>query len=142
MWLCTLESDKPTGSHRNQIRVVPASFEIPTPPHMNSLLKLTPTTPVPPFTISDLLADLDNLRAWNLDRANPVIQLTWGPTIKIPCSFASKGLQITGPPQGEATRSSAGASFRGTSLTRAYHCVGFRDFIVLKSALSRPKVAL
>jgi len=31
---------------------------------MHSLLKLTPTTPVPAFTISELLANVDNLRAW------------------------------------------------------------------------------
>ena len=72
-------------------------------------LLVTPTTPVPPFTISELLADLDNLRTKELltvSNTRP-FNLLGLPTISVPCGFTSKslpiGMQITGPPGGEAT---------------------------------------
>jgi aspartyl-tRNA(Asn)/glutamyl-tRNA(Gln) amidotransferase subunit A len=72
-------------------------------------LVVTPTTPVPPFTISELVADLDNLFTKELLtlRNTPPFNLLGLPTISIPCGFTSKGLpigmQITGPRGGETT---------------------------------------
>ena len=72
-------------------------------------LIITPTTPVPPYTISQLLGDLDNLRAKELltVRNTRPFNLLGLPTISIPCGFTQRGLpigiQITGPPGGEAT---------------------------------------
>jgi aspartyl-tRNA(Asn)/glutamyl-tRNA(Gln) amidotransferase subunit A len=72
-------------------------------------LVVTPTTPVPPFTISELLADLDHLRAKEVLTAPNTrpFNLLGLPTVSVPCGFTSKGLpigmQITGPPGGEAT---------------------------------------
>jgi aspartyl-tRNA(Asn)/glutamyl-tRNA(Gln) amidotransferase subunit A len=72
-------------------------------------LVVTPTTPVPPSTISELLADLDNLRTKELLtlRNTRPFNLLGLPTISVPCGFTSKGLpigmQITGPPWSEAT---------------------------------------
>lgn len=70
---------------------------------------VTPTTPVPPFTIKELLADLDNLRAKEV-LASPntrPFNLLGLPTVSVPCGFTSKGLpigmQISGPPGGEET---------------------------------------
>ena len=70
---------------------------------------ITPTTPVPPFTISELLGDLDTLRKkeiLTLRNTRPFNALGL-PTISVPCGFTQAGLpigmQITGPPQGEAT---------------------------------------
>jgi aspartyl-tRNA(Asn)/glutamyl-tRNA(Gln) amidotransferase subunit A len=72
-------------------------------------LVVTPTTPVPPFAISELLADLDHLRAKEVltsPNTRP-FNLLGLPTVSVPCGFTSKGLpigmQITGPPGGEAT---------------------------------------
>jgi len=72
-------------------------------------LVVTPTTPVPPFAISELLADLDHLRAkevLTLPNTRP-FNLLGLPTVSVPCGFTSKGLpigmQITGSPGGEAT---------------------------------------
>jgi len=72
-------------------------------------LLITPTSPVPPFTIADLLADLNTLRAKEivmLRNTRPFNALGL-PTISIPCGFTSAGLpigmQITGPPGSEAT---------------------------------------
>ncbi len=72
-------------------------------------LLVTPTTPVPPFTISELLADPDNVRTKEVLTARNArsFNLLGLPTVSIPCGFTSKGLpigmQITGPPGGEAT---------------------------------------
>jgi aspartyl-tRNA(Asn)/glutamyl-tRNA(Gln) amidotransferase subunit A len=72
-------------------------------------LIITPTTPVPPFTIAELLADLDQLRAKELItvRNTRPFNLLGLPTISIPCGFTKAGLpigmQITGPTGGEAT---------------------------------------
>jgi aspartyl-tRNA(Asn)/glutamyl-tRNA(Gln) amidotransferase subunit A len=72
-------------------------------------LVVTPTTPVPPFTISELLADPDQLRAKEV-LASPntrPFNLLGLPTVSIPCGFTSRGLpmgmQITGPLGSEAT---------------------------------------
>ena len=72
-------------------------------------LVVTPTTPVPPFTISELLADLDHLRAKEV-LASPntrPFNLLGLPTVSVPCGFTTGGLpigmQITGPPGGDAT---------------------------------------
>jgi aspartyl-tRNA(Asn)/glutamyl-tRNA(Gln) amidotransferase subunit A len=72
-------------------------------------LIVTPTTPVPPFTIAELLADLDRLRAKELlttPNTRP-FNLLGLPTISVPCGFTRGGLpigmQITGPPNDEAT---------------------------------------
>jgi aspartyl-tRNA(Asn)/glutamyl-tRNA(Gln) amidotransferase subunit A len=72
-------------------------------------LLVTPTTPVPAFKISDLLADLDNLRNKEL-RTTPntrPFNLLGLPTITVPCGFTRAGLpigmQITGRAGGEAT---------------------------------------
>ncbi len=71
-------------------------------------LVITPTAPVPPFAIADL-ADPDSARAKELlmlhnTRPFNVLAL---PTISVPCGFTRAGLpigmQITGPPGGEAT---------------------------------------
>jgi aspartyl-tRNA(Asn)/glutamyl-tRNA(Gln) amidotransferase subunit A len=72
-------------------------------------LIVTPTTPVPPFTISELLGDLDQLRAKELItvRNTRPFNLLGLPTVSIPCGFTKAGLpigmQITGPTGGEAT---------------------------------------
>jgi aspartyl-tRNA(Asn)/glutamyl-tRNA(Gln) amidotransferase subunit A len=72
-------------------------------------LVVTPTTPVPPFTISELLADPDTLRAKEILmlRNTRPFNLLGLPTISVPCGFSQAGLpigmQITGPPGGEAT---------------------------------------
>jgi len=72
-------------------------------------LIITPTAPVPPFMISELLGDLDQLRAKELItvRNTRPFNLLGLPTISIPCGFTKAGLpigmQITGPPGGEAT---------------------------------------
>jgi aspartyl-tRNA(Asn)/glutamyl-tRNA(Gln) amidotransferase subunit A len=72
-------------------------------------LIVTPTTPVPPSMISELLADLDHLRAKELlttpnTRPFNVLGL---PTISVPCGFTRTGLpigmQIIGPHGREAT---------------------------------------
>lgn len=71
-------------------------------------LVITPTTPVPPFTISDLLADthaLRNKEVVTLRNTRP-FNLVGLPTISIPCGFTHDGLpiglQITGPFGGDA----------------------------------------
>jgi len=70
---------------------------------------ITPTSPVPPFAIADLLSDMSTLRAKEvqmLRNTRPFNGLGL-PTISVPCGFTSAGLpigmQITGPPWGEAT---------------------------------------
>jgi Asp-tRNA(Asn)/Glu-tRNA(Gln) amidotransferase A subunit family amidase len=72
-------------------------------------LLITPTTPVPPFTISELLADPDELRAREvvtLRNTRPFNALGL-PTISVPCGFTQAGLpmgmQITGRAGDEAT---------------------------------------
>jgi Asp-tRNA(Asn)/Glu-tRNA(Gln) amidotransferase A subunit family amidase len=71
-------------------------------------LVITPTAPIPPFSIADL-AEADSARAKELlmlhnTRPFNVLAL---PTISVPCGFTLAGLpigmQITGPPGGEAT---------------------------------------
>jgi Asp-tRNA(Asn)/Glu-tRNA(Gln) amidotransferase A subunit family amidase len=83
-------------------RSIPRTFE-------NVDLVITPTTPVPPFTISELLAKPDQLRAREiitLRNTRPFNALGL-PTISVPCGFTSGGLpigmQIAGRPGDEAT---------------------------------------
>ncbi len=72
-------------------------------------LLITPTTAVPPFSISELLEDLEKLRAKELltVRNTRPFNLLGLPTISIPCGFTRQGLpigmQISGPPGGDAT---------------------------------------
>jgi aspartyl-tRNA(Asn)/glutamyl-tRNA(Gln) amidotransferase subunit A len=72
-------------------------------------LVVTPTTPIPALTVSELLADPDQLRAKEV-LASPntrPFNLLGLPSVSIPCGFTSRGLpigmQITGPSGGEAT---------------------------------------
>jgi aspartyl-tRNA(Asn)/glutamyl-tRNA(Gln) amidotransferase subunit A len=72
-------------------------------------LLVTATTPVPPLTISELLADLDHLRAKEVlssPNTRP-FNLLGLPAVSIPCGFTGKGLpigmQIIGRPDDEAT---------------------------------------
>jgi aspartyl-tRNA(Asn)/glutamyl-tRNA(Gln) amidotransferase subunit A len=71
-------------------------------------LLITPTTPVPPFTIAELLADMDNLRTkeiLSLRNTRP-FNILGLPAISIPCGFTRAGLpigmQISGAPWAEA----------------------------------------
>ncbi|HWC15640.1 MAG TPA: amidase [Terriglobales bacterium] len=75
-------------------------------------LFITPTTPVPPFTVAELLADIDNLRSKEmlmLRNARPFNFLGL-PAISVPCGFTEIGIpigmQITGAPwaEGEVLR--------------------------------------
>jgi aspartyl-tRNA(Asn)/glutamyl-tRNA(Gln) amidotransferase subunit A len=70
-------------------------------------LLVTPTTPVPPFTIAELLADMDNLRTkeiLSLRNTRP-FNILGLPSISVPCGFTKNGLpiglQITGAPWAE-----------------------------------------
>jgi aspartyl-tRNA(Asn)/glutamyl-tRNA(Gln) amidotransferase subunit A len=70
-------------------------------------LLVTPTTPVPPFTIAELLADMDNLRTreiLSLRNTRP-FNILGLPTISLRCGFTQPGLpigmQITGAPWAE-----------------------------------------
>jgi len=72
-------------------------------------LIITPTVPVPPPTISELLADLEHLRARELvmlPNTRP-FNLLGLPTISVRCGFTREGLpigiQVSGPAGGEAT---------------------------------------
>jgi len=68
---------------------------------------ITPTIPVPPPRVSDLLNDISKLRATEmllLRNTRPIN--VWGlPAISVPCGFTSQGLpiglQIAGPPGGD-----------------------------------------
>src|SRR5258707_2390167 len=67
-------------------------------------LLITPTTPVPPFTISELLADMYNLRTkeiLSLRNTRP-FNILGLPSISVPCGFTRAGLpigiQISGAP--------------------------------------------
>jgi aspartyl-tRNA(Asn)/glutamyl-tRNA(Gln) amidotransferase subunit A len=72
-------------------------------------LLITPTTPAPPFTISELLADGDQLRAKEVItlRNTRPFNILGLPTISVPSGFTRAGLpigmQITGGPGEEAT---------------------------------------
>jgi len=72
-------------------------------------LVVTPTTPIPPLTVLELLADPDQIRAKEVLAAPNTrpFNLLGLPTVSIPCGFTSKGLpmgmQISGPPGGEAS---------------------------------------
>ena len=68
---------------------------------------ITPTTPVPPFAIADL-TDPDTARPKELQMLHNTrpFDMLGLPTISVPCGFTAQGLpigmQITGPPEGEA----------------------------------------
>jgi len=74
-------------------------------------LVVTPTCPVPPFSIEDLLSDPATLRAKELQmlRNTRPFNILGLPTISVPCGFTSNrlpiGLQISGP-SGDEKRSS------------------------------------
>lgn len=70
-------------------------------------LLVTPTVAVPPFTISELLADMDNLRTkeiLSLRNTRP-FNILGLPSISVPCGFTQSGLpigiQISGAPWAE-----------------------------------------
>ena len=70
-------------------------------------LLVTPTAPVPPLTISELLADMDNLRTkeiLSLRNTRP-FNILGLPSISVPCGFTRAGLpiglQISGAPWAE-----------------------------------------
>ena len=72
-------------------------------------LLVTPTVPVPPFKIAELLSDPETLRhkeQLTLRNTRPFNVLGW-PTISVPCGRTSEGLpvglQISGPAGAEAT---------------------------------------
>jgi aspartyl-tRNA(Asn)/glutamyl-tRNA(Gln) amidotransferase subunit A len=72
-------------------------------------LLVTPTTPVPAFTITELLADMDNLRTkeiLSLRNTRP-FNILGLPAISLPCGFTRSGLplglQITGAPWAEGS---------------------------------------
>ena len=72
-------------------------------------LLITPTVCVPSFAIADLLADPNTLREKELLtlRNTRPFNMLGLPTVSIPCGFTRAdlpiGMQITGPPGGEAT---------------------------------------
>jgi aspartyl-tRNA(Asn)/glutamyl-tRNA(Gln) amidotransferase subunit A len=72
-------------------------------------LLITPTVRVPPFTIADLQADADTIRAKELAMLHNTRPWNFAglPTISVPSGFTRTGLpigmQITGPSGGEST---------------------------------------
>jgi aspartyl-tRNA(Asn)/glutamyl-tRNA(Gln) amidotransferase subunit A len=72
-------------------------------------LLITPTVRVPPFTIADLQTDPDTIRAKELAMLHNTRPWNFPglPTISVPSGFTRTGfpigMQITGPPGGEAT---------------------------------------
>jgi aspartyl-tRNA(Asn)/glutamyl-tRNA(Gln) amidotransferase subunit A len=95
---------------------------------------VTPTVPVPPFKIADLLSDPETLRnkeQLTLRNTRPFNVLGW-PTISVPCGQTSAGLpiglQISGPPGGETAV---------LGLARAYE----REFSISKNAAVDPNHA-
>jgi aspartyl-tRNA(Asn)/glutamyl-tRNA(Gln) amidotransferase subunit A len=94
-----LRTRRQMEEHRRNIRTLFESIDI----------LITPTTPVPPPTIAELLDDMDNLRSKEilmLRNTRPFNALGL-PTISIPCGFTKTGLpiglQITGAPWAEGT---------------------------------------
>ena len=71
-------------------------------------LLLTPTSPVLPLRVDDLLADLEQLRPREIQMLRNVrpFNALGLPSVSIPCGFTAEGLpvglQITGPAGGEA----------------------------------------
>lgn len=71
-------------------------------------LVITPTAPVPPYAITDL-TDPETARPKELQMLHNTrpINMLGLPTISVPCGFTAEGLpigmQISGPPGGEAT---------------------------------------
>lgn len=89
-----IQARRQVDQYRRSIRKV---FE-------NVDLLVTPTTPVLPFTIAELLADMDNLRAKEIVtlRNTRPFNILGLPSISLPCGFTTAGLpiglQITGAP--------------------------------------------
>ena len=71
-------------------------------------LLITPTAPVPPFAIADLLGDMNTLRTKEISMLHNTrpFNVLGLPAISVPCGFTQAGLpigmQITGPRGGEA----------------------------------------
>ena len=93
-----IQARRQVDQYRHNIRKVFESVD----------LLVTPTTPVPPFTISELLADMENLRTkeiLTLRNTRP-FNILGLPTISVPCGFTKSGLpiglQISGAPWAEA----------------------------------------
>jgi aspartyl-tRNA(Asn)/glutamyl-tRNA(Gln) amidotransferase subunit A len=93
-----IQARRQVDQYRRAIRKVFATVD----------LLVTPTTPVPPFTISELLADMDNLRTkeiLSLRNTRP-FNILGLPSISVPCGFTRSGLpigiQISGAPWAEA----------------------------------------
>ena len=83
---------------------------------------VTPTIPVPPFKIADLLSDSETLRSKEqitLRNTRPFNVLGL-PTISIPCGLTSAGLpiglQITGAPGADATVLNLAAAYERTQI--------------------------
>jgi aspartyl-tRNA(Asn)/glutamyl-tRNA(Gln) amidotransferase subunit A len=92
-----IQARRQVDQYRNTIRKVFETVD----------LLVTPTTPVPPFTISELLADMDNLRTkevLTLRNTRP-FNILGLPAISVPCGFTKAGLpiglQISGAPWAE-----------------------------------------
>jgi aspartyl-tRNA(Asn)/glutamyl-tRNA(Gln) amidotransferase subunit A len=72
-------------------------------------LLITPSVRVPPFSIAELQGDPDTIRAKELAMLHNTRPLNFPglPTVSVPCGFTRAGLpigmQIIGPPGGEAT---------------------------------------
>jgi aspartyl-tRNA(Asn)/glutamyl-tRNA(Gln) amidotransferase subunit A len=84
-------------------------------------LLITPTTTLPPFTIAELLADPDQLRAKEVlstPNTRP-FNLLGLPAVSVPCGFTSKGLpiglQITGAAGQEAIVLSLAHAYEGAT---------------------------
>jgi Asp-tRNA(Asn)/Glu-tRNA(Gln) amidotransferase A subunit family amidase len=88
---------------------------------------ITPTTPVLPPTIAELLGDLDNLRGKEiamLRNTRPFNALAL-PTISVPCGFSKKGvpigMQITAAPWAEANALSLAHAYEQQTNWQAHH---------------------
>ena len=87
-------------------------------------LLVTPTTPGPPHTLAELNADMDtSMRLGTAYARNTSPFNAYGiPSISVPCGFTKAGLpiglQISGPPLGDATVLQLAAAYERTSGAR------------------------